>query len=103
MPKSICDTYPGICEKSRLSHPRPPRLLRPANDNIQNISQPRLPAPEVTAVLPLSEGTSVITTASAISMLGLVLLAGYMEVAVVTVGLVGALGGFFSNTLSLPW
>lgn len=95
MPTSICDTYPGICEKSRLRYPRPPRLLRPANNNVPNSIRPRCHTPQVPKVSLQSEGISVIETASAISMLGLVILATYIEMAAMTGILARALDGFF--------
>lgn len=95
MPTSICDTYPVICEKSRLRYPRPPRLLRPANNNVPNSIRPRCHTPQVPKVSLQSEGISVIETASAISMLGLVILATYIEMAAMTGILARALDGFF--------
>ncbi|MBP1886423.1 hypothetical protein [Sinorhizobium mexicanum] len=101
MRTSICDTYPGICEKSRLRYRRPPRLLRPANNNVPNSGGRRFHVPETGKVPLQSEGISVIETASAISMLGLVILATYIEMAAITGILARALDGFFSHASSL--
>lgn len=95
MPSSVCETYPGICEKSRLKYPRPPRLLRAANQNLRGAPRPISFAPVAISLTVESESASAIRIGSAISMLGLLVLAAYAG----TTAVAGILAGGFDGQL----
>ncbi len=103
MPHSICETYPGLCEKSRRRSDRPQRLLRPANTNMPNGDRALLHAPPTVATPVRSDGTSRFENISAVLMMGLLLLTAYFEVAAVGGILVRGLGTWFGSAPSLPF
>ncbi|MGE6784051.1 hypothetical protein ACQKGL_16185 [Ensifer adhaerens] len=103
MPGSVCETYPGICEKGRLKYPRPPRLLRAANQNLPGVRRPTSPTP-IALTLPVDgESVSAIRIGSAISMLGLLILAAHAEMTAAAGVFAGALDGLLMDVSSILW
>ena len=103
MSNSVCETYPGICSKSRLAHPRPVRLFHPANDNRKNAIRP--PVVALTTTLPVfqSKPISALEIGSAISLLGLLVFAAHEEIVAVAPAVASALEQFFANAPAALW
>jgi hypothetical protein len=103
MSSSVCETYPGICSKSRLAHPRPVRLFHPANDNRQNATRPAIV--DLPASLPLPEANpiSVVEVGSAVSLLGLLIFAAHEEITAVAPAIASALQRFLANAPAALW
>ena len=103
MPSSVCETYPGICEKSRLKYPRPRRLLRAANENLRGAPRPILSTPVAIPLTLESVRVSAIRIGSAVSMLGLLILAAHVGTTAVAGILAGALDGLLIEASSILW
>ncbi|NUS67645.1 MAG: hypothetical protein HOQ41_04775 [Ensifer adhaerens] len=103
MPSSVCETYPGICEKSRLKYPRPPRLLRAANQNLPGAPRPISFAPAAISLTVESESVSAVRIGSAISMLGLLILAAHAGLTAAAGILAGGLDGLLIEASSILW
>lgn len=99
MANSICEAYPGICEKSRLRYPRPTRLLRAANDNLLHGNRPSSDAPAPTTDVHDGDGSAAIRFGSAISILGLAVLTTYAEIRAVAEVFFGIFG---SHLMDVP-
>lgn len=102
MSSSVCETYPGICSKSRLAHPRAVRLFHPANDNSQAAARPHIVLPAV-SLASVSNPLSVIEAGSAISVLGLLLFAAHEEIISVAPALAFALDQFLAGAPVALW
>lgn len=103
MSSSVCETYPGICSKSRLAHPRPTRLFHPANDNRRNAIRP--PLFVLPTSLPVADDNfmSALEFGSVISMLGLLIFAAHEEVMAVAPAVASALDQFLANATATLW
>jgi hypothetical protein len=103
MSSSVCETYPGICSKSRLAYPRPLRLHHPANDNIKNAIRPSVVT--LTTSLPVfpANPISALEVGSAISMLGLLVFAAHEEIVAVAPAVASALEQFFASAPAALW
>lgn len=102
MSSSVCETYPGICGKSRLAHPRPTRLFHPANDNSQTAARPHI-APPTASLTSVNNPLSVIEAGSVISMLGLLIFAAHEEIVAIAPALAFALDQFFASAPVALW
>jgi len=102
MSSSVCETYLGICNKSRLAHPRPTRLFHPANDNSRTAARPQV-APPATSPAPVNNPMSVIEAGSVISMLGLLIFAAHEEIAAIAPALAFALDQFLASAPVALW
>ena len=102
MSSSVCETYPGICKKSRLAYPRPTRLFHPANDNSPTAARPHvvLPAASLTSV---GNPMSLIEAGSIISMLGLLIFAAREEIVAAAPALAFALDQFLASAPVALW
>jgi len=102
MSNSICDTFPGICEKSRLRGPRPTRLLRAANDNLLRGNWSSFDT-SIPTLSPGGDGSPAIRFGSAISILGLVVVTAHAEIGAAAEVLFGALGELLTRVPTILW
>lgn len=102
MSSSVCETYPGICSKSRLAHPRPTRLFHPANDNSLTAARPHI-APPAASLASVNNPMSVIEAGSVISMLGLLIFAVHEEIMAIAPALAFALDQFLASSPVALW
>jgi len=102
MSSSVCETYPGICSKSRLARPRPTRLFHPANDNSRTGARPHI-APPAASQASVNNPMSVIGAGSVISMLGLLIFATHKEIAAIVPTLAFALDQFLASAPVALW
>ena len=103
MSSSVCETYPGICSKSRLAHPRPVRLFHPANDNRQNATQPPIVALPISVPLSEAKPMSALEVGSMISLLGLLVFATHEEILAVAPAVASALEQFLASAPVALW
>ena len=102
MSNSICETFPGICEKSHLRGPRPVRLLRAANDNLLHGNWSSFDT-SLPTVSPGGDGSPAIRFGSAISILGLVVITAHAEIAAAADVLFGALDELLTKVPTILW
>lgn len=103
MPTSCCKGSLRICDKSGPQPLRPPRLFRAANDNRDGVDRSFAVDPgNVTASLPRAR-VPAIEIGSALSMLGLVVLATHIEVEAIAGTLFQALDALLLEASSILW
>jgi hypothetical protein len=103
MSSSVCETYPGICSKSRLAHPRPARLFHPANDNRQNAIRPPVVALPTSIPVSGAKPMSALEVGSMISLLGLLVFAAHEEIVAVAPAVTSALEQFLASAPVALW
>lgn len=103
MPTSPCKGYPRICNKSGPQPLRPRRLFRAANDNRHDADHLFVADPgSTTASLPRARMPA-IEIGSALSMVGLVILATHLEIEAIAGTLLQAVDGLLLEASSILW
>ncbi|MBB3659277.1 hypothetical protein FHX15_004541 [Rhizobium sp. BK650] len=102
MSSSVCETYPGICAKSRIANPRPVRLFHPANDNSPTAARPPIVLPEA-ALAPVSDPMWAIEAGSIISLLALIVFAAHEEIVALAPALALAVDQFLASAPVALW
>jgi hypothetical protein len=103
MSSSVCETYPGICSKFRLAHPRPVRLFHPANDNRQNAIRPSIAALPTSLPMDAAKPISALEVGSVISLLGLLVFAAHEEMVAFAPAVASALEQFLARAPVALW